>query len=291
MVTPLGVRVEIRKLAAVLHVDEGDLAPLAALPADDVRQFRGQVLDRLFDEHGDSLARVAKATGILPGSVSATIARKHLGPMLCARIATRLDARKAIDLAGRLDPAFLAELAAELDPRRAADIVAGLKADTIVAVAAELEARADFVTLGRFVGFVSPEALTQIVAGLDDRTVLRCAGFVEPAETVGVLLGELGDERVRRLVVAAVDDELVAELLTPVGFLSCEQMSHIVTAIADLDDAVLDQLMDAIGNADLWHGLEPVTAAMDPSTRSSLRDRATATGAIRRHRRLGELLR
>ena len=116
-------RAEILKLARVLDVEAERLEYLARVDADDLRAFREQVTDALFDAHVSVLQRMALAARLLPAPVLAKIAEKVFGPLLCARIAGLVDVGRGVDVAKRLQPRFLAEVAADLDPRRASAII------------------------------------------------------------------------------------------------------------------------------------------------------------------------
>jgi hypothetical protein len=88
-----------------------------------VRRLRERATDRLFDADGHALQRIAAASKLLPAAVAAAIGQRAFGPLLCARIAGRLDPGRGVDLAARLPAEFLADVAVELDPRRAGEII------------------------------------------------------------------------------------------------------------------------------------------------------------------------
>lgn len=290
MSVALRTRSEIRKLAALLHVDDGDLGYLAAIPVADLRAFRQQLSDGLFDEHGDFLQRIARTTSIVPTSMAAGIAQKNFGPLLSARITAYLDPAKAVDLSGRLGAPFLAELAAELDPRHAADMLARMPLTTVAAVAAELERRRDFVTLGRFMGFVNPDALMSVVASLDDSTLLSCTSFAEPPERLSDVIASLSDERLVSIVRTATESDQTADLLTLADEVTSQQRARVVDVITRLDDELLSTMLEAADRDDLWDALVPIVSDMDADTRAVVRTRAEALGALGRMGRLADLL-
>ena len=91
--------------------------------------------------------------------LTALIAQKAFGPLLCARIAGVLATEHAIALADRMPAQFLSDLAVELDPRRCSAIISGMPAEQVAEVAEILGQRAEYVAMGRFVGHMTDEAI------------------------------------------------------------------------------------------------------------------------------------
>lgn len=133
--------------------------------------FRDQVTDTLFDAHAGIMKRMAAASGLLPAPVLAKIAEKVFGPLLCARIAGLIEPGKATDVAVRLPVGFLTDLTVELDPRRSHRVIGTIPSETVVRVAAELAHRRDWITLGRFIGFLPDEVLGACLPSLGDEQV------------------------------------------------------------------------------------------------------------------------
>jgi hypothetical protein len=177
--TRLESRVEILKLARLLDTDPDRLAYLEAVPAEDIRKLRERATDRLFDADGSALQRVAAASRLLPTPLAATIGQRAFGPLLCARVAGRLEPGRGVDLASRLPADFLADIAVELDPRRASDVIVRIPTAQIVEVAAELVRRQEYVAMGRFVGHLSDEAITASLEVIDDLSLLQIVFVLE----------------------------------------------------------------------------------------------------------------
>jgi hypothetical protein len=198
---------EILKLARVLDVEPGRLGYLARVDADDLRAFREQVTDALFDANAAALQRMALAARVVPVGVLAKIAEKVFGPLLCARIAGLVDVSRGVDVAKRLHFRFLAEVAAELDPRRASAIISRIPLDTVLAVAAELTCREDWITLGRFVGHLPDPTVRRALAEIDDPGLLRIAFVLDDKRRIDHVVGLLPADRLGRLITAAAADE------------------------------------------------------------------------------------
>lgn len=212
----LASRAEVRKLASLLGVEEAELAFAAKAPAAELRRFREEATDVLFDDDRAGLRRAADAARLLPEGVLVRIAGGALGPRLCARLAGHVEPRIAIHIACRLEPTYLAEVAARMDPRRAVPVVTALPPERIRDVAAELAAAGEYVAMGRFVAHLSDEALAACLEILDGTDVVRIAFVLEGKERIDRVIELLGDERIDALpgevAGAGLEDE-VADLL------------------------------------------------------------------------------
>ncbi|GAA4546608.1 hypothetical protein [Amycolatopsis samaneae] len=228
-------RAEILKLARVLGVEPENLDYLERVDEDDLRAFREQVTDTLFDANLVVLQRMALASRLLPGAVLAKIAERVFGPMLCARIAGLVDVNRGIDVAKRLSPRFLAEVAAELDPRRASAIIARIPLDTVVEVARELTRREDWITLGRFVGHLPDATVQRSLEVVGDADLLRIAFVLDDKSRIDHVVALLPAGRLTKVLRATVDDE---DLWDP----ALDLITHLNDARLDTVLALVDEL-------------------------------------------------
>jgi hypothetical protein len=212
----LAARAEVRKLAALLDVDEEELAFAGAAPAAELVRFREDATDLLFGDDGGALRRTAEAARLLPEGVLVRIAASALGPALCAQLAGHVEPRIAVAIAHRLEPGYLAQVAACMDPRRAVPVVTALPPERIRDVAAEMAAAGEHVAMGRFVAHLSDEALAACLEILDGADIVRIAFVLEGKDRVPRIVELLGDARIDRLAAeaaaAGLDDE-IADLL------------------------------------------------------------------------------
>ncbi|MEU7789178.1 MULTISPECIES: hypothetical protein [unclassified Amycolatopsis] len=240
-------RAEILKLARVLDVEPARLDYLARVDADDLKAFRGQVTDTLFDANSAVLQRMALAARLLPGAVLAKIAEKVFGPLLCARIAGLVDVSRGVDVAKRLHPRFLAEVAAELDPRRASAIISRIPLDTVLAVAAELARREDWITLGRFVGHLPDPTVRQALERIDDPGLLRIAFVLDDKGRIDHVVGLLPAHRLGRLITAAgTDEDLRDPALDLLTHLSAERRGTLAPMLGGLPDGFRERAQATI---------------------------------------------
>jgi hypothetical protein len=207
------VRGEILKLARLLGREPETLAYLERVDPEDLRRLREQVTEMLFSAHAGALGRLAAASKLLPAGVIAAVAERALGPMLTARIAGLLEPERAVDVAGKLPLAFITDVAAELDPRRAGAVVALIPAGQIAEITRELVRRGEAVTIGRFVGHLSPEARLAALAEIDHDLRAQVVFVVEDEPGLHQMFADIAPQERRELIDAAARAGASAELL------------------------------------------------------------------------------
>jgi hypothetical protein len=205
-------RAELTMLARVLGVAGPDALSCAAVaPAIELRGYRRAVSEVLFDDGRELLARAAETARLLPPLALARIGERALGPLVCARLTSLLDADRAAEIARHLTLEFLAELAAELDPRRVAGVLTATPSERVVAIALQMAAKGEYVGMGRFVGHLQDEALRACVEELSDRQLLRVSFVLEDKRRMAEIVELIGRRRVRRMLRDAAGEGLGEE--------------------------------------------------------------------------------
>jgi len=250
----IATKAEVLKLARLLGVDEADIAFLSGCDALAIRALREQMTAKLYDDGKHLLQKIAAATKLTPTAISAVIAEKALGPLLCARVASLVGAEKAIDISKRLSPAFLAETCLHLDPRRTADIIRGTPVEQVLAVSKILQAQKEFVTMARFVDALSPEAIKAVInATPDEEPLLRTAVFAENPALHNELVSYLPKPRLKSLIAkATVDAELWAAALSLMSHLNPQWMGELGQLTSELDEATLTRIVAYSQANNLW---------------------------------------
>jgi hypothetical protein len=253
MTAALDAQVEIIKLARLLGVEPDELGYLRAAQPDDIRRFRDQVTDVLFDGDRARLGAFVAGSRVIPAAFAATVAERALGPVLCARLTALIDPDKAVEIAQRLPAPFLAEVAVEMDPRRAKDVIAHVPADLIEAVGSELGRRGEAVTMGRFVAFLEEPALRAAMRGIDDLTLLQTAFVMEGKERLDHIVALMPAKRLRSLIVAANEREMWPETLDLLARVSRDHRAALVKVALEEDlKAMLPGLLAAVQDSDGW---------------------------------------
>ncbi|MFZ0040758.1 MAG: hypothetical protein WAK93_05585 [Solirubrobacteraceae bacterium] len=277
----LQTHAEVAKLAQLLDHEPAKLEFLERLSLEDVRSLRERITEALFDAQDASLRRLAVASKLLPPAVSASIGERAFGPLLSARLAGLLEPSKAVDMAGRMQPPFLADVAVALDPRRARDVISRIPADQIAAITHELVAREEYVTMGRFVGYLSDGTILAALEQMDDKALVQVAFVLEDKSTVSELVGLLPKSRLAGIVRAAADNDLWVQALDLLGHTTERQRKEIVAATAELDHAALEALVSAVIQYDLWQEVLAI-AEQDATLQRKLAERVRSLPAPRR---------
>jgi hypothetical protein len=230
MSKPLEVRAEVHKLARLLGHPAEELEYLSGVSATDLCALREQVTEVLFGGQAQVLGRLAAASRLLPAGLVAQMSQRAFGPVLSARISGLIDPERAVEVASRLPVPFLADIAAELDPRRARDVIARIPARQIGAVTGELTRRGEYVTMGRFVGYLPDPSIRAAVDSMDTRALLEVALVLENKEKLASLVGMLDPARLYELISLAAQSELAEEALDLVDYLTPVQRDHVMQA-------------------------------------------------------------
>jgi hypothetical protein len=277
----LQARAEVLKVARLLQREPESLDYLEALGVEDLRELRERLTETLFDAHTGSLRRLAAASRLLPVGLSASMGENVFGPLLSARLTGLLDPGRAAEMASKLPAPFLADVAVEMDPRRASDLIARIPADQIAQITTELMARGEYVTMGRFVGHLSDEAIAAALAAMNDRSLLGVVFVLEDKDGLPDLVALLPDTRVAGVIQAAADNDLWVEALDLLDHLTPQQRDDMVAATLQLEPAALDSIVAAVIAHDLWEEVLPI-AEHDAIVQAALAARVPALPARRR---------
>ena len=261
----LARRAEITKLARALGVGESDLDYLQQLDADSIRSFREQASARLFDADEARLKRVAMASKLLPIPLIALIAEHVFGALLCARVAGLIAPDRAAELAQRLRTGFLADVTLEIDPRHVREVIKRIPISRIVEVALELARRGEFVTLARFVDYVSSDAIKAVMDKLtDNAALLHIAFFVEDKTRLNDLIGFLPEARLKDIIFLAADEsqDLWPEALALMNYVNPAWRKRLGDLAASLDESVISSMARSAHIKQLWGSVLPIIAVM-----------------------------
>lgn len=254
----LDAHAEVAKLARELQADPASLEDLAVLHADDLRRLRGMVGDALHDAHRHAFQRAASASALLPTPLTARLAQTLIGPYLAARIAAEMPTDRAVRLAGHLEIDFLADVCLSLDPARVAATVQGLPEDRVVEVGTTLLARREYVTLGKFVGVVTPAVVDGVAAHIDDpAALLAIATAIEARDRLDGLMTRIDDERLLAMIAAAVAERQVPAMVALTGHLGPDNRARLAELAAQSLPAVVRGLVAAMDAEDAWDDAGP----------------------------------
>ncbi len=263
----MAVRGERVKLERVLG---SEARAVATLGATELRALREAVSARLFDDAKPVLQRMAAGARILPNGMVARIGERVFGAMLCSQMAGLLPPAQALEIALKMPDAFLAQVSAAIDPRTAGEVVAAIPAVRIVAVAHVLLAQRDFVTLARFVDYLSRDTIGAVIDSIpDELELLRIAAYVESSAKLAELVGQLAPARTRAMIGAlhGANAALWLEAFAVGELVDAGWRRTLGDLAAELDPAVLEALVETATRLDVWPAALPLLAAMSDANR------------------------
>lgn len=246
-------RGEVVKLERVLG--RKDLGYLDALDAAGLHALREALSAILFDDAKPVLQRVATASKLLPVSLVAKVGERVFGATLCAQVTGLLAPSYALDLALRMSNPFLASVSAMIDPRSAGKVVAAIPADRIIAVAAVLIERGDFVTMARFVDYLSPATIGAVIESVaNELHLLQIGAYVESRTKLRELIGQLALERTRKMLAAlrGADADRWLEALAIAEALDDESRGKLGDIAAELEPEVMRALIAVAKRHGVW---------------------------------------
>ncbi len=166
----LDTRAELIKLSRLMTVDEAQLEFLQDVPLDTLMRVRTLATERVFSDGRKLFQNLASASKLMPAALTAMIAERSLGPLLCARVAGEMPVQRAVDLAQRMSPPFLAEVTKAIDPKRVADIIRSLPVSHLKSVALELIRGGEYLVLGGFVNFMQEAQMRALLNDISEKT-------------------------------------------------------------------------------------------------------------------------
>ncbi len=268
----LAIQSELDKLGVTLNVDTEALGFLDHVAAEQLRTLRVAIYEVLYHEDRVLFARMAAVAKRLPVAVTLQIAER-LGPLLTARVASEMPSGRGVEIARKMSTTFAADVCVDLDPRRTRDLIAHLPTGWLVEVALELARRGDFVTMSRFVDFVSDRAVQGVVEAMDDETdLLRVAFYMGAKNRMDHFFRLLPPKRLEALILRVEDepDELLPALLSLLIHVSYGLKRELGNIAAAQDESVLTGYVRATQRLDLWPDILPVVAAMSEPFRGKV---------------------
>ncbi|MBJ8340066.1 hypothetical protein JGU71_14320 [Antrihabitans sp. YC3-6] len=264
MTEVVDTRAELVKLSRILNVDVSELAFLETVGWQALREFRQQATDQFFVAAESRLKNLAAAAKLVPNPVIVKLAPKYFEPRMAAAVASLIDEDKALKLVPKLPVGLMADASVYIDPRRVGPLISKVPIEVAQRLAPILLEREEFITLGQFIDFVTPEMLAGLLPVVDDISLLRIAEVTENKAQLNVIMPLIDDARIGRTIQTAKEAGMLGnavELLTEV---SLEVRGRMVNVAAQQSDSVLDALVHAVHSAGSFAMLLPTTTWMEP---------------------------
>lgn len=243
---------ERQKLARALNTGESELDFLDDRTAPELRALRVGVSEALFKRHASSFRLLANLSGLVPAGITAKIAHHALGAFLAGRVTGEMPPARAVAVAKKLPAEFLADISLSIEPARAEAVIAAMPSKMVETVAEILVQRGEYVTMGRFVGAISEDALFRVIDKLDNEALLQTGFYVEDAGRLDKILEYFSDEQLTDIIDTATEHNLWPEALSLVQQVGDAQKGRLGNLVATQDDTVLDSMVHVAQEQALW---------------------------------------
>lgn len=289
--THLATLAELEKLADVLPLAAGLQAELRAvkLPSLVVRDLRQAISETHYQIDEPVFRRLAWFASRLPDSVVRWLSAHRFGPLMVARVACLMAAKKVARIAAGMPAEFVAEVCEYQDPRYARDIISLLPTAQVVNIAQVLVSRGAYITIGRFVDFLSDEKIQAVIDAIDDEEIfVRIAYYVESRNRLDHVVRLMPHERLRRAILLVLEPErdVMLQLMSLVFHVSYTLQHELAELAAAQEEGVLNEIVRAAHGHDLWGDLLPVIALLSEENQRKvanlpiLRENPDMLGAI-----------
>lgn len=267
----LDTRAELIKLSRLTQVTEADLAFLEDVPLASLVKVRELATERVFSDGRKLFQNLASASKLMPNSLTAMIAEKAFGPLLCARVAGEMPYQRAVDLSLKMSIPFLAEVTIQIDPKRVSDIIRNLPVNHLKAVAKELIRRGEYLVLGGFVNYMQENQMRAIIGDISEKDLLHIGFFMDGKHQISEIIRMLPENRLRTLVGEMQNHrELWPEALALMVHMEDELKRQMGDIAVEQNPEMLDDLTDTVFALDLWKDALPLFACMSPGTQFRL---------------------
>ncbi len=255
--------VEVQKLAHELGVKPESLSYLESVPASELATLRHGVSRAIFAANEKRIKPLGALAKRVPASLAARVAKAALGPLLCGRVASVMNPKVAIPLAGHFDAGFLAEVTLSLDPAASAEIIKGLDDELVIGVGEQLLEAGEYMVLARFITVVDEHVVLALVDIADGAQLLEVAVYAEDQDRIDELLTAIPEAKLSDVIEAAATDSARADsAVSLISMLSNDSQRKLADIAASLPGSVPDAIVGAIVRLEVWPELLPVVGSL-----------------------------
>lgn len=208
---------------------------------------------------------MAAASKLLPKPILGTIGEKAVGPLICSKIAAELEPGHARKIVGAFSVTFLADLCRTLDTISAEPVLRAMTSKVATPVGRELYERGDLDTVARFIDVVDLEVIAPLLEIIDDDALIRIAIVAQSRERLSEIFELLTDERLLRVIEAAVRGGLLDQAIIMVSELSAPQVTRVLEVVVESGDLLLTDVVAAVADLDAWDRVLPIIAGLAPA--------------------------
>ncbi|MCE5288920.1 MAG: hypothetical protein LLG14_06710 [Nocardiaceae bacterium] len=262
MTEVVDLQAELVKLGRTLQCDPSDLQFLAPVGWPAIREFRLVLTDVIAEYTHERFAHLEPLANIIPIPLIAKLGPAYFAPEMCAAFVSLLGEQKSLKIIGKLSPEFIADVAPYSDPRVIGPLIAKVDFATTKKVLPLLIEREEYITLGQFIDFVTPDLLESIMPIVPDEALIRVAEVAENKTQYDELIPLVTDERLGRLIQTANEKDLWSIALDMLNEVNPENRARLANISAQQSDGLLESLVTAVHVQNQFDLFVPMTAAI-----------------------------
>lgn len=262
MTAAADLRAELIKLGRTLQQDPADLEFLAPMGWPAIREFRLAITDVITEYCHSRFQHLEPLANIIPIPLIAKLGPSYFAPEMCASFVTLIGEEKALKIIAKLPAEFIADVAPFVDARTIGPLITKVDFNSTKKVLPLLIEREEFITLGQFIDFITPELLEAIMPIVPDEALIRIAEVAEHKSQYDELLPLVSDQRLGRLVQTANEKNLWSISLDMLNEINLENRSRLANIAAQQSDGLLESLVTAVYDEDIFDLFLPMMAAI-----------------------------
>ena len=250
---------ELSQLAALLHVDEEELAFLAPIAPDKIQFLHDSMIRAMQLEQAPMWSRIAKATSLLPDRLTAKIAEGFLGAQVAVYVTYHLPMSRAVKISKHFSLPFLAEMTSHLAADKIEELLNAFPMDRAISLTHYLIRQGEYGVMGRLLDHLQVERALVILRRVpSEEHVLQIVAAAQNQPHLAQMLARLPEDRLLRLVRQGIQSNLLADLLDVAAYLPAGQLHRLGRVAAKLtagERTAVIQTIHQQKNAQQWQPL------------------------------------
>jgi hypothetical protein len=188
----------------------------------------------------------------MPAFIAAKLSENVFGEVVCANVASYMKVKDALRVINHLGIGFMAKVSPHMIPEKTVDLVNAIPLRKNRKVTGILLQEQDYYTIARFVDTLEFSKVMTIAKEdiRDERVLLRIGTYVENKNLVGKIFMAFSDQRKLNLLQSGYENNYRDELRIMMAHLSPQDADHLHSILSGLPDAVRQQVVEDLGNAD-----------------------------------------
>lgn len=257
-------RVEVKRIAQVLNLDERELRYLQGLSQADLQKLYGQIEGAVSGVQSPLWPALAKSVRFFPNRLCAKITQEAFGPYIAAQMTRHLDSKTAIGIGKHFSPQFLAEVFQHIEAAEASTLLGKLPMSNLKKAVLFMLADQQYQQLGSVMEHLAKDRILALAREIDSpRALLKIANAVEHKGKLADAFAQLSDEQVSALIEAASELELWEPALQICSHMTPRHQRRVAQLAREFEWDDIDQFRQMADELNLREKLAPLFSEDD----------------------------